>query len=660
MLRTSVLPLLVLAACSPSEPERNADAESAAAPAPSPWPATARVDTHDEMVASAKREFHPADGGGKAWLEHATRATCHGRFSATIVYAAGELGVAEGGVVALQVSPFWGWSTPQTENPSLAGFTRVATDAEGVALHAETLGAQLLGVRITGRALAAGEHVRFEYGAGERAATADNFAELDSRFWIAVDGDGDGVRKVLADSPTVAVEPEAPAGAVAHAPSVLRPGEPARVRIGVLDRFGNACRAARATVRFVEPPEGLEVDLAGSGDTSGAHQPIEFAGSGELTFRLRAEGTYRLKVNVTLAETSDASFDVETNPIVVGEHAPRIYWADLHGHSGLSDGTGTPEHYYEYARDFAALDVVALTDHDHWGLLPLSQHPELVREIVDAARAAERPGAFTALVGFEWTSWLWGHRNVVWFDERDTILSSLDERFDAPDELRAALRGQPAISIPHHPAGGPIALDWSTALDTEVEPLVEICSAHGVSEALDSPAPIYAAVREGFARDALERGARFGVLASGDSHDGHPGLCHLGGHYPTGGVAAVLAESNTRESLLAALRARRVYATSGPRIVLRVAIANHRMGEIVAASEVAGEVPLYVNALGTAPIATIEVVRKGDRTSRIEGTGQSEFALGGTLSGLVSGDWVYVRVTQTDGGLAWSSPIFVR
>jgi len=33
----------------------------------------------------------------------------------------------------------------------------------------------------------------------------------------------------------------------------------------------------------------------------------------------------------------------------------------------LSDGTGTPEDYFAYARDVAALDVIALTDHDHWG-----------------------------------------------------------------------------------------------------------------------------------------------------------------------------------------------------------------------------------------------------------------------------------------------------
>ena len=68
-------------------------------------------------------------------------------------------------------------------------------------------------------------------------------------------------------------------------------------------------------------------------------------------------------------------------------------------------------------------------------------------------------------------------------------------------------------------------------------------------------------------RDALERGYRLGFVGSGDSHDGHPGLVHLasGG---SGGLAGILAKARTREAVLEALRARRVYATNGPRIVL--------------------------------------------------------------------------------------------
>ncbi|MBI5433589.1 MAG: CehA/McbA family metallohydrolase [Planctomycetes bacterium] len=667
MQRFVVLLALTTLACAPdapnapNAPETPGAAQSATTrePAPaSPWPATARVDLHDTMVASTRLEFHASDGGGKAWLERATAARCRGEFSATLVYEAGPLGVADGGMVFLQVSPYWGWSSPQAESEGSSGYTRVATDAEGLTLRSESAGEQLLVAHVGGRALRAGERVRFEYGVGARRATADNFAESDSRFWVAVDGDGDGVRKVLDDSPFVAVEPGPPAGAVAHAPSVLRANQTANLSVALLDAGANACRGVAASFELVDAPPELELALEPSRDPSApAAGTYAFTGAGRLAIRFETEGTYRLKLRVTCGEET---FEALTNPIVVAANAPRIQWADLHGHSARSDGTGTPAEYYEYARDFAALDAVALTDHDHWGLLPLSSHGELVEEIVAAARAAERPDEFTALVGFEWTSWLWGHRNVVYFDERSSILSSLDERFDAPLELRDALRGSPALSIPHHPAGGPIALDWASALEPDVEPLIEVCSAHGVSESDDSPRPIYSAHRDCFARAALERGATFGMLASGDSHDGHPGLCHLGGHYPTGGVAAILADDNSRPALLAALRARRVYATSGPRIVLRFALGSHRMGETVPAAEVTGEVPLFVQAIGTAPIESIEVVRKGDRISRIDGDRSEELALSGTLAELVSGDWIYARVVQSDGSMAWSSPIFVR
>ena len=52
-------------------------------------------------------------------------------------------------------------------------------------------------------------------------------------------------------------------------------------------------------------------------------------------------------------------FEAESNPLVVSDEAEAILWADLHGHSQLSDGTGTPDQYYRYARDVAGLDVAA-------------------------------------------------------------------------------------------------------------------------------------------------------------------------------------------------------------------------------------------------------------------------------------------------------------
>ena len=113
---------------------------------------------------------------------------------------------------------------------------------------------------------------------------------------------------------------------------------------------------------------------------------------------------------------------------------------DLHNHSHLSDGTGSPELVYESIRA-AGMDFAALTDHStfSWGAIgavdpcPHTQpyeHGESqecqslagmdevaweqVRQLADAAN---RDGSFAAIRGFEWSSPFLGHVNV-WFSER--------------------------------------------------------------------------------------------------------------------------------------------------------------------------------------------------------------------------------------------------
>ena len=78
---------------------------------------------------------------------------------------------------------------------------------------------------------------------------------------------------------------------------------------------------------------------------------------------------------VRLRATGPNGLSAESNPMLVTREGPRILWGDLHGHSNFSDGTGLPEDYYRYARDVAALDVAALTDHDHWGIPFLDAAP---------------------------------------------------------------------------------------------------------------------------------------------------------------------------------------------------------------------------------------------------------------------------------------------
>ncbi len=615
---------------------------------PRPGPPTARWEVLDLLRADAAAVRHPADGGGRARLVRdqgqpafTTRASPD-RFR--ILYEVGPKGVATGGSVQLLVSPFWGWSTPQVTDPDAPGFTEIRATPSDIALRAETLDQQLLGIEVTGRPLAAGDRLEIVYGAGPARAQTDRYAERGSRFWIAVDGDGDGVRAFLADSPAIDVRPGPPAALLVTLPSVARPGEKIRVALAVVDSALDTGVAFAGDAAFVDPPAGLALPASVHFDGSeGGRRAIEVVA--------REPGTYRL-------EMAAGELRARSNPLVVSAEGPRVLWGDLHGHSAFSDGTGLPEDYFVYARDVSALDVVALTDHDHWGILPLASHPELWNEIRAQTRRFHAPGRFVTLLGFEWTSWIHGHRNVLYFGDDGPVIDSVAEATDTPAELWRALGDRAALAIPHHPAGGPIAIDWEVAADPRFEPVAEIVSIHGSSEAPDSPAVIHEPVAGHFARDALARGYRLGFVGSGDRHDGHPGAFTT--DPAEGGLAAILSEECTREGVLRALRERRVYATNGARIVLRVALGGTAMGGVVPIEPGAKlHETLFVSVIGSAPLARVEVVRSGAVVDGRALDGQLEATLSSELADLSAGEYVYVRVVQRDGGAAWSSPIFV-
>jgi len=648
----SALALLGLAACAEELTPVAKDPPSASA---ATQPRSARPQLRAELLADLAAVRHAADGGGRAWIEgfedRPATAIAGESGSWCVVYEAGARGIAVGGSIDLQVSPFWGWSTPQTEREDAAGFTLVECAAAGVELDLRTSDLQRLRASVGGRALAQGEQVRFRYGAGAAGAKADDFAERGERFWLAVDGDGDGVRAWVLDSPRIDVLAGPAALLSVVAPSVLRPGESALLRLALLDRSGNAGVREGARLSFLDAPAllGLPESCTLEAD-SGAVGTAAFA-AGEA-------GTHRFRARATLADGRELACDV--GPIVVSATAPRILWADLHGHSNESDGSGTPEHYWRYARDVAGLDMAALTDHDHWGIRFIDQRLEDWRAFTALARSFDAPGSFVALPGYEYTDWIHGHRCVLWFGDEAALYSSLDERSDTPQELWSLLRGKPALSIPHHVAGGPIALDWELVGEGAIEPVVEITSVHGSSEAADGERRIYSPVPGHFARDGLRRGHVLGFIGSGDSHDGHPGLSHLGGHYAGSGLAGIVCEERTKEALLAALRSRRVFATSGARILVRFSLAGKPMGAIVGASEVAKSAALFAQASGPAPIRSIDVIQGDSVAISVDGDGSCELTLSGALEGLRAGEWVYVRVLASDGSQAWSSPIFVR
>ena len=637
----------------------------------SQYPPTARPDTVAHFRADMEAERHSSDGGGTVALvlEEGDdgSVTASGLRSWTFHFTAGPEGIQPGGAMYFQTSPFWGWSTPQTIRPFQPGYTTVtrvgAAEDDELDLEPMSLGPNLMAVQIGGRALEEGEVLELVFGAGDGLARGDRHAEEGSTFWFAVDGDGDGVRELLPDCPKVDVHAGPPRHLVLTLSSVVRPGERPRLTAALLDATAST---------GVQVEGSLAVQLQSTDGAAGPLVTIAFDGSGEGRRTIELDplplGVWRAIGEITLG---DELMRATSNPLLCDPSRERVRWGDLHGHSQLTDGTGTPDAFYTYGREVAMLDFCALTDHDHWGMRFVDEHEELWEELQRVTNAHDDPGVFVTIVGYEWTSWIHGHRHVLSFSDSAPMLSSLSEETDAPAELWSALEGTPSMTLAHHSAGGPIATNWEFPPDPVLEPLTEVMSVHGSSEAMDSPSLIYSPLRGNFVRDVLDKGFEFGFIASGDSHDGHPGLPHLSPYYNyrfasetraakvgTGGLAAVYTEELSRSALLSAMRERATYATSGPRALLYATLGGEPMG--TRSKALRGDAELAVTVHASAPVRALELVRSGEV---VEAYAPDELAWdlehSFSLSGLAGGEYVYVRVQQLDGGLAWTSPWFI-
>lgn len=76
------------------------------------------------------------------------------------------------------------------------------------------------------------------------------------------------------------------------------------------------------------------------------------------------------------------------------------YYGDLHGHTYISDGAGTPRQYFGYAKNTSGLSFAALTDHDYL----IDQVDSCQWDSIRYAANDSNYGNFVALIGYEWSA----------------------------------------------------------------------------------------------------------------------------------------------------------------------------------------------------------------------------------------------------------------
>ncbi len=355
----------------------------------------------------------------------------------------------------------------------------------------------------------------------------------------------------------------------------------------------------------------------------------------------------------------------------------RVYFGDIHTHSGQvcerpagGCGTGTRTENYDYAAGPAGIDFYCLSDHE------CQVDPDRIEEFFALAEEYERPGRFVCLRGFEFTSIVYGHRNVYFRGSGGTIFNS-SRKWDrmmadyegatTVPELWQAMEacGEPFLSVPHHSSAASHPFNWDL-FNPKHERLVEVYSMWGSSEYYgDVPRGISDRYPGLYVREALQRGLRFGLIASSDGHDGQPGNSQrrpyeAAGRHGGSGWAAVLTNELTRENVFDALYARRCYATSGVPIYLSFEINGSVMGsELPALSD--GCPVLRVTCDGANGIDHIRIVKDGQfaHTHFCHGEWHSELEWADDHYDPSRPSFYYVRVVQVDGESAWSSPIWI-
>ncbi len=432
------------------------------------------------------------------------------------------------------------------------------------------------------------------------------------------------------------------------APSFLQAGESFELTVTPLDRLGNPIKAWGETATI-------------AGAYGGASQDYDQDNPGWLEFELSIDdpGVHRIEVTA-------GTFTVNSNPIVVSTEEPelRLFWGDLHSHHGhtivYEDGTEVDENHV-YARDAMGHDVscesmkmstVEMDDENLWAELQRSCEEWTV------------DGSYLVMLGSEWmgnySGTNDGHHNIyfddcVGFHGAHADLTGLEGAGSLLQLARdlEADQGTRSLVLPH--ATVETGRNW-TDHDHELRAGVEVYSEWG--DTVDSTA-------QGNISEGLSRGHRFGFFAATDNHDGWFGN-PLTIKYELSGLAAFWAPTLTRANVFESLADRRTYATSGNRMVVMYSLVE---GDSTAISgdEIIVHNPTFTwEIYGTDTVSDISLtavkLEAGARPDTIYEATPNTLDVEGQYawSGWDGSNYaVYLSVVQTDGELAYSSPIWI-
>jgi hypothetical protein len=493
--------------------------------------------------------------------------------------------IQPGGGIQISTDSDTDWGIPQFDDPQQPEYMTVH-GPDGIQLSAVTVGVRGVRVQLSGRSLEAGEQLVVQWGdrsGGSLGSRVQTFQEPLRFFTVDVDLRGDGQWQPLADPPQLSVVGGAAVAMKVVAPSQVTCAEPLRLIIKVQDAWGNPARGFSG-----------KIDLQGDGLED---LQVEICEQDEGVYHL--EGVVIVVPGVVRihARVEEQGFSAISNPIQVVEsqQSMRLFWADPHG--GQVVLNSKIEDFYRYARDVAGVHFVGYQRNAD------VISPEDWRVQQQLEKDLYQQGLFVPVPGFEWSGRTsqGGHHNVYFRNHDQPVRrnrpaetpESVDEEteLEHSQDLFDCYRGKDVIITPH--VGGEHS-DLSFH-DPTLEPAVEITSTHGSFEWM--------------LQDVIGRGYQLGFLGGSDCYTGRPGDDSPGyqvRRYAKGGLTGIYCHDVSLESFFEAMRAKRVYATTGPRMIVALSGDGHWMGESYSTTDPPS---ITASVEATAPLESVQLYR---------------------------------------------------
>nr|WP_302599165.1 stalk domain-containing protein [uncultured Cellulosilyticum sp.] len=385
------------------------------------------------------------------------------------------------------------------------------------------------------------------------------------------------------------------------------------------------------------------------------------------------------RYNVTVVlKRADGKETTKSWSFTVGEAEAQLYFGQLHSHTTYSDGSGTLEAALDYIKNLpesANVDFVAFTDHSNYFDEKTAANPE--EALYDMSKATANSQAIwnkfkntvnefnaentdvIALGGFEMT-WSGGPGHINTFNTPGIVSrnnatlnnKTNDAGLKAYYNLLSQPEGEDSLSQLNHPGKtfGTFAdfAYWNATIDTRVK-MVEV----GNGEGAIGSGGYYPSYEQ--YTIALDKGWHVAPTNNQDNHKGKWGNAN-------DARDVILTDDFTEQGLYNAIRERRMYATEDKNLEIYYTLNGEQLGSIISEKPETVEINVEVNDPDSMDkISKVEVIVNSGKVA-YTWDNAAELESGVLSCKMDASDAVsyyYIRVTQEDGDLAVTAPVWV-